>query len=76
MAVSPIIVSDLMGGYNGAVIHGCNMEIAHGEIVVIMGRSGSGKSTFLRHLIGLKEPMQGDVSLFGESLYRSQKMNG
>ena len=70
MAVSPIIVSDLMGGYNGTpVIHGCNMEIAHGEIVVIMGGSGSGKSTFLRHLIGLKEPMQGDVSLFGESLY-------
>ena len=70
MAVSPIIVSDLMGGYNGTpVIHGCNMEIAHGEIVVIRGGSGSGKSTFLRHLIGLKEPMQGDVSLFGESLY-------
>ena len=70
MAVSPIIVSDLMGGYNGTpVIHGCNMEIGHGEIVVIMGGSGSGKSTFLRHLIGLKEPMQGDVSLFGESLY-------
>ena len=70
MAVSPIIVSDLMGGYNGTpVIHGCNMEIAHGEIVVSLGGSGSGKSTFLRHLIGLKEPMQGDVSLFGESLY-------
>ena len=45
------------------------MEIQAGEIVVIMGGSGSGKSTFLRHLIGLKEPMQGDVELFGQSLY-------
>ena len=46
---SPIVVTDLQGGYNGqAVIHGCNMEIASGEIVVIMGGSGSGKSTVAR----------------------------
>ena len=70
MAPHPITVSNLMGGYNGTpVIHGCNMQISSGEIVVIMGGSGSGKSTFLRHLIGLKEPMQGEVQHFGESLY-------
>ena len=66
----PINVKSLQGGYHGqAVIHDCSMEIQAGEIVVIMGGSGSGKSTFLRHLIGLKEPMQGDVELFGQSLY-------
>ena len=68
----PIIVENLQGGYNGIpVIHGCDMEITQGEIVVIMGGSGSGKSTFLKHLIGLKEPMQGDVKLFGQSLYQA-----
>ncbi len=71
MAQAPITVTGLTGGYSGTpVIHNCNMQIASGEIVVIMGGSGSGKSTFLRHLIGLKEPMQGDVLLFGESLVR------
>ena len=70
MSRAPIAVTNLTGGYNGtAVIHNCNMQIAAGEIVVIMGGSGSGKSTFLRHLIGLKPPMEGDVLLFGESLY-------
>lgn len=70
MSRAPITVTNLTGGYNGtAVIHNCNMQIAAGEIVVIMGGSGSGKSTFLRHLIGLKPPMEGDVQLFGESLY-------
>lgn len=65
-------VSHLVGGYDGtAVIKDCTMEVQPGEIVVIMGGSGSGKSTFLRHLIGLKEPMSGDISLFGNSLYRS-----
>ena len=76
MSVKPISVSNLMGGYNGTpVIHGCNMEIASGEIVVIMGGSGSGKSTFLRHLIGLKEPMEGDVCLYGESLYSVSELD-
>jgi len=70
MSAHPITVSNLMGGYNGTpVIHGCNMDVASGEIVVIMGGSGSGKSTFLRHLIGLKVPMEGGVQLYGEPLY-------
>lgn len=79
MSALPIVVENLQGGYNGvAVIHDCSMQIDEGEIVVIMGGSGSGKSTFLKHLIGLKEPMQGDVKVFGQSLYGSslyQRMN-
>ena len=76
MAQAPITVSNLTGGYSGTpVIHDCSMRIASGEIVVIMGGSGSGKSTFLRHLIGLKEPMQGDVLLFGQSLYGASELD-
>jgi len=76
MAQPPITVSNLTGGYNGTpVIHDCDMRIDSGEIVVIMGGSGSGKSTFLRHLIGLKEPMQGDVLLFGQSLYGASELD-
>ena len=76
MAQTPITVSNLTGGYGGTpVIHDCSMKIDPGEIVVIMGGSGSGKSTFLRHLIGLKEPMQGDVLLFGQSLYGASELD-
>ena len=76
MSVQPITVSNLMGGYNGTpVIHGCSMDISSGEIVVIMGGAGAGKSTFLRHLIGLKEPMEGDVRLYGESLYNVSELD-
>ena len=76
MAQAPITVSNLTGGYSGTpVIHDCSMRIESGEIVVIMGGSGSGKSTFLRHLIGLKEPMQGDVLLFGQSLYGASELD-
>ena len=69
-------VINLVGGYEGtAVIKDCSMQVQKGEIVVIMGGSGSGKSTFLKHLIGLKEPMSGDVSLFGDSLYEASYLH-
>ena len=49
-------IINLVGGYEGtAVIKDCSMQVPKGEIVVIMGGSGSGKSTFLKHLIGLEK---------------------
>lgn len=50
------------------VLDGVNLDIFPGEIVVIMGGSGSGKSTILRHLIGSLVPNEGSVKLFGENL--------
>jgi len=50
------------------VLDGVNLDIFPGEIVVIMGGSGSGKSTILRHLIGSLTPDQGHVKLFGQDL--------
>ncbi|MGC6472532.1 MAG: ABC transporter ATP-binding protein [Parvibaculales bacterium] len=70
MSDSLLETVDLTGGYQGtAVIHNCSVTVAKGEIVVIMGGSGSGKSTFLRHLIGLKKPMSGSVLLGGKNVY-------
>ena len=50
------------------VLDGVNLDIYPGEIVVIMGGSGSGKSTILRHLIGSLVPDEGSVKLFGQEL--------
>ena len=73
--MSLLRVDQLTGGYNGnVVIDGCSMQVNPGEVVVIMGGSGSGKSTFLKHLIGLKPPMSGSVELNSEDLY-SGSMN-
>ncbi|HTI72250.1 MAG TPA: ATP-binding cassette domain-containing protein [Candidatus Limnocylindria bacterium] len=44
-----------------AVLKGIDLEIQAGEIFVIMGPSGSGKSIFLRHVIGLETPDGGEV---------------
>jgi phospholipid/cholesterol/gamma-HCH transport system ATP-binding protein len=43
------------------VLRGVNLEIAHGERMVIIGRSGGGKSVLLKHIIGLMRPDAGEV---------------
>ena len=50
------------------ILNGINLEIYRGETFVIMGGSGCGKSTFLRHLIGALIPDQGKVSVLGKDL--------
>ena len=43
------------------VMRDINARIQQGSIFIIMGESGTGKSTLLRHMIGVKRPVQGDV---------------
>jgi ABC-type polar amino acid transport system ATPase subunit len=47
------------------VLRGCSMTVFPGETVTILGRSGSGKSTFLRCLNFLEEPSAGTVDIAG-----------
>jgi phospholipid/cholesterol/gamma-HCH transport system ATP-binding protein len=50
------------------VLKGVSFEVQPGEIFVIMGPSGSGKSVLLKHLIGLEEPDAGEILINGESI--------
>ncbi len=50
------------------VLNGVSLEIYRGETFVIMGGSGCGKSTFLRHLTGALKPDSGRVSVLGKDL--------
>jgi ABC-type polar amino acid transport system ATPase subunit len=47
------------------VLRGIDLEIAHGEVVCVIGPSGSGKSTMLRCINRLEEPTSGRVELDG-----------
>ena len=43
------------------VLRGIDLEVASGEIMVIIGRSGGGKSVLLKHLVGLLRPDAGRI---------------
>jgi phospholipid/cholesterol/gamma-HCH transport system ATP-binding protein len=51
------------------VLKGIDLEVRPGEIFVIMGPSGSGKSVLLRHIIGLDPPDAGEILVNGESVH-------
>jgi phospholipid/cholesterol/gamma-HCH transport system ATP-binding protein len=59
-------------GYDGFVVqHGLSFEVRPGRVFVIMGGSGSGKSSVLRAMIGLVEPLRGEVLFDGVSLWQA-----
>ena len=62
-------VRGLRKSYHGhEVLHGLDFEVRRGEVFVIMGPSGSGKSVLLKHLIGLETPDEGEVLIEGQSI--------
>lgn len=68
-AAPVIIVRDLVKTFGEqTVLDGVNIEVYPGETLVIMGGSGSGKSTMLRHMIGSITPDSGSVTMFGQDL--------
>ncbi|MCD4825636.1 MAG: ABC transporter ATP-binding protein [Phycisphaerae bacterium] len=50
------------------VLDGVSLEVYPGEMLVVMGGSGCGKSTCLRHMIGSMSPDEGHVELFGKDI--------
>jgi phospholipid/cholesterol/gamma-HCH transport system ATP-binding protein len=50
------------------VLKGISFHVDPGEIFVVMGPSGSGKSVLLKHIIGLDRPNEGDILIDGQSI--------
>ena len=58
------------------VIKGVSMEAQKGDVIAILGASGSGKSTFLRCINLLETPNSGDVYLAGEKIRMKTNRRG
>jgi phospholipid/cholesterol/gamma-HCH transport system ATP-binding protein len=70
MPGEPILrVTGLTAGYGTTVVQqGLDFEVRRGEVFVILGGSGSGKSTVLKHIIGLVPPIAGSIEIDGEEV--------
>ena len=64
-----IEVCDLQKSFGAhRILEGVSFRIDRGESVVIIGRSGGGKSVLLKHLIALLKPDAGQVKIDGENI--------
>jgi phospholipid/cholesterol/gamma-HCH transport system ATP-binding protein len=68
-----IKVKNLTLGYGEKVLmQNLNFEVRRGEVFVILGGSGCGKSTVLKHMIGLYPPMTGEIWFGPDNLVTAQ----
>jgi len=64
-----IRVEHLVARYGDkTILEDISCEVRRGEIFVIVGGSGCGKTTLLRHMIGLRKPSAGRITIAGEDL--------
>lgn len=65
-------IRGLRKSFNGAeVLKGINFDVKPGEIFIIMGPSGSGKSVLLKNIIGLMEPDAGEIYIQKQPVHAS-----
>ncbi|SFO50502.1 phospholipid/cholesterol/gamma-HCH transport system ATP-binding protein [Pseudonocardia ammonioxydans] len=68
---SSMVVRDVHKAFGSfQVLNGLNLEFQPNAITTILGPSGTGKSVLIKHLVGLLEPDQGEVLIFGQDIWR------
>jgi phospholipid/cholesterol/gamma-HCH transport system ATP-binding protein len=67
---APIIrVRGLVNRFGTEVVHdGLDLDVVPGEVLGVVGGSGSGKSVLLRTIVGLNRPTKGQVEVFGTAI--------
>ena len=59
-------IENLSGGYNRKkIIENINIKIPKGSITALIGLNGAGKSTTIKHILGLLRPMDGEINVNG-----------
>ncbi|MEK7356210.1 MAG: ATP-binding cassette domain-containing protein [Bdellovibrionota bacterium] len=65
-----IEIGDVKKTFDGKefVLQGMDLKIPKGQITVIIGYSGTGKSVLLKHILGLLKPTSGSIKIFGQEI--------
>ncbi|EMQ96324.1 Methionine ABC transporter ATP-binding protein [Xanthomarina gelatinilytica] len=68
-------IKDLRKSFgNNHVLNGFNLELFEGENLVIMGKSGSGKSVMIKCLVGLMQPDSGSIRVMGKDITKLNRV--
>lgn len=68
----PIVVEGLVNRFGSQEVHdNLSLKVRRGEILGVVGGSGTGKSVLMRSIIGLQHPAEGNIDVFGRSITES-----
>ena len=71
-----IEVRGLRSAFGDHVVHeGLDLAVRRGEVLGVVGGSGSGKSVLLNTIIGLRQPDAGTIAVFGQTQHESPRRN-
>jgi len=71
-----LAIKELTGGYSRRrpVLHGLSITVDRGEMVGLIGLNGAGKSTTIKHILGLMLPHSGEVRVAGTTLEEDREV--
>lgn len=74
-AVEPVIeIEDLKISFNGKIVlNGTSLVLGKGENLVVLGKSGVGKSVLIKCIVGLLKPDSGSIKVFGREIFKLSK---
>ncbi|QDK33331.1 MULTISPECIES: ABC transporter ATP-binding protein [Sphingomonadaceae] len=73
----PIVVEGLVNAFDGFVVHqDLSLKVRKGEILGVVGGSGTGKSVLMRSIIGLQQPEAGEITVLGHRMGESTDEEG
>ena len=56
-----------------SVLSGASLELQQGEIGILLGKNGSGKTTFFKNILGIEKPLKGKITFEGENLLKMNR---
>jgi ABC-2 type transport system ATP-binding protein len=72
--MSLLTIENLVGGYTrNPVLKDVSFEVKEKEMVGLIGLNGAGKSTTIKHIIGLMEPHRGEIKINGQSFTENKE---
>ena len=67
-------IENVTGGYTrNPVLKDVSFEVKEKEIVGLIGLNGAGKSTTIKHVIGLMEPHSGEITINGNAFHKDKE---
>lgn len=72
--MSLLEIKNLTGGYTrNPVLKDISFEVKENEIIGLIGLNGAGKSTTIKHIIGLMEPQSGEITIKGKAIHNDKE---